>query len=77
MRERLASDKHSSLLVPFVSYSENEVFMGPVTLCYITPAGKACNSSLLLTFTSYSENEVLWLQLLSYKTFMSAINSAT
>jgi hypothetical protein len=57
--ERLPSDKHSSLFVPYVSCSENEVFMGPVTLCYITQAGKACNSSLLGPATSYSENEVL------------------
>ncbi len=68
--------KHSSLLGPFTSYEENEVFWIRIKwpysqhfiffetneLAYLDKVLHFKHSGLLDSFTIYEENEVLWIQ---------------
>ncbi len=76
--EKLARDKHSSLLGPFIGYEENELlWVRPqdlfITLHFITnlymgpitsleKLSRDKHSNLLEPFIGYEENEVLWIQ---------------
>ncbi len=55
MLERLASDKHSSLMGPFVSYKQNEVLMNTVTgVTFTALHSNGPNKSERLSLTSFS-----------------------
>ncbi len=71
--ERLAKNKHSSLLVPFVSFKEYEVFefffaayrwAQKVRVLHRTSMERLArnkHSSLLTPFVNYKEYEMLWI----------------